>query len=259
MVEERQTALDWYAGLDPVDVRSWERRWLETYRGTADAELVCPLSGWRFREHIGRHGEEYRLKRRPMTAREDYLIHDVVRDRVDAVGRTMALVDVTCLHRDEGRDQYREWYDATVEFHVALDELYSPDFTWLVWSVPRREPIALEAATVFLEVDPWCFRSGYFKEKILCRLARVARPALDEPRLQRALVDMVAKGPRSEWRAMRRLAWHLRSAAFLDVIAEAADAAETGRARAALTDYRDLVTNGTRRGGRRRRRRSNSS
>ena len=80
VVEERSIALDRYApGHDLKDEQARDSRWLAMLRGTADAELVCPRSGWRFREHIGRHGDEYRLKRRPMTAREDYLSHDIVR------------------------------------------------------------------------------------------------------------------------------------------------------------------------------------
>jgi hypothetical protein len=55
-----------------------------------------------------------------------------------------------------------------------MDAMY-PDPLWVeVKAALRRgERTACEAALVFLEVDPWCFRSGYEKADLMKGVAHL--------------------------------------------------------------------------------------
>ena len=261
VVDERVDAFMHFSkGVDLDAMRPSRQEWLNSLRGNAYGELVCPNTGWRFRESIRRDADEYSLTRRPRTNRSDYLDAAIVRERAVAVDDTHRLIHVTERKRDQGARELQDWVDAAAQAKVAVDALYSPDFVQLIRAIPSREADALEAAYVYLEVDPWCFRSGYYKQKILVRLARVPRPALDEARLQRALLSMACKGRRAEWGDMCRLAWHLRSDDFAREIESVRDQAETDGQRAALTTMATIVSDGSRRSGvKRRRRRSKRS
>jgi hypothetical protein len=57
---------------------------------------------------------------------------------------------------------------------------------------------AVETVMVFLEADPWCFRSGYFKQEILRKLRRQPLTLEQKERLANALLRYVDAGDRRE-------------------------------------------------------------
>lgn len=62
------------------------------------------------------------------------------------------------------------------------------------------ESDALEPALVFLEADPWCFRSGYAKERIAELLSRHHPDLGQQARIERVLLHVVDVGDRPEFR-----------------------------------------------------------
>lgn len=71
--------------------------------------------------------------------------------------------------------------------HVGL--MYPEEFWVDVRRLAAGDPDAVENALVFLEADPWCFRSGYAKE-VLVRALR--RHALSEPQRERLVAVLLA-------------------------------------------------------------------
>jgi hypothetical protein len=63
--------------------------------------------------------------------------------------------------------------EASIEaFHAAIGALYSPQWEAVVEAAKRGESWAFAPAVDFLEADPHCFRSGYYKERLCQYLAR---------------------------------------------------------------------------------------
>ena len=103
-------------------------------------------------------------------------------------------------------------------FRSALDAAY-PDNFWETLG-PRYarlaagEPDALEMAVLFLEADPWFFRSGYVKADLIKHLLRLRLPANAVSRLQSAALAVVAYRDRSEYRWYCRLARKIATPGF---------------------------------------------
>ena len=63
-----------------------------------------------------------------------------------------------------------------------------------------------ESALTFLEVDPWCYRSGYVKGRILRGLKRAHLTSSQSTRLHGCLLRVVTSHPRSGFRSYCRAA-----------------------------------------------------
>lgn len=237
------------------DKSDWYGRHLLAMRGTGFGELRCPVTGWRFQESWGRGPSVYRIVRRPWTSVSDYLDHTIVRDRADELDRAQDHLNECVASRGESEEAWTRWMESTVTLRAALDQLYSPDFDDLIRGIPTRKADPLGAAMVFIEVDPWCFRSGYYKEKILVRLARVPVVALDRQRLQDVLIAMASQGARAEWSALCRVAFHVRDDHFTEAIRAAASVSDRDGQVTALSRLAEISASGTRRAARSRRRR----
>ncbi|MEA2827865.1 MAG: hypothetical protein QOG43_2304 [Actinomycetota bacterium] len=98
------------------------------------------------------------------------------------------------------------WEDAARELREAVDVMYPPEFWADVARLRGGDPGAIEPALVFLEADPWCFRSGYAKETILALLPRHELSQDQRERVQAILLRAVDVGDRREFRGHRRLA-----------------------------------------------------
>jgi hypothetical protein len=90
------------------------------------------------------------------------------------------------------------WERATARFHEALDAMYPSATTQALESLRNGEIAAAEWATVFLEADPRCFRSGYVKERILRYLSRIAGDL--SPDIKSRLVEVIVAAVDDLWR-----------------------------------------------------------
>lgn len=103
------------------------------------------------------------------------------------------------------REEWKQACEAFRSYTHPLFRLLAPevlaglragDIGW------RRE------ALLFLEADPWFFRSGYMKEKLLRALKRVAPSVEESGRIVDILLAVVDSRDRREFREYCRLAAH---------------------------------------------------
>jgi len=126
--------------------------------------------------------------------------------RAGNLRRAKDAVDVAFACAGQGERERAAWDRALRTFRVAVDVMYPEEF----WSDARRlaegDPMAVEPALVFLEADPWCFRSGYAKATLVRRLGRHRLTPDHRDRLACVLVHVVEAGDRREFRFYCNLA-----------------------------------------------------
>jgi hypothetical protein len=72
--------------------------------------------------------------------------------------------------------------------------------------VRENNPEAIDAAIEFLEADPWCFRSGYAKGRLMRHLAQIEPTSDQVVRLVNIVLHVVDRGGRPEFRDATHLA-----------------------------------------------------
>ena len=100
-------------------------------------------------------------------------------DQAAELNRLGSVLDAAFENRQRDPES---WSRAADAFKAALAAFYEP--LEQAAAALRDSDTELETALRFLEVDPWCFRSGYMKQKLLRRVARWARTSGDRVRLQ---------------------------------------------------------------------------
>ncbi len=110
--------------------------------------------------------------------------------------------------RVSSEDARVAWSDAASELHDALDLLYD-DLENAITKSKLGDPDATEYLVVFLEADPWCFRSGYMKGRVYESLRRAHLDHSLQERLRPVLLNAVDAGYRREFRSSCRLARQL--------------------------------------------------
>jgi hypothetical protein len=173
---------------------------------------------------------------RPRPVRESDARHeaDRIRAAADLVVETHRRVIEAARKRDEGRDAVDRWHEAAREAHEAVGLLYSEAFEANLERLRTGDPVAVEPAITFLEVDPWCFRSGYAKETILRFLPRAPLTEEQAERLRVVVLHAVDVGDRREFRGYGRLARHVVDDALRFELLSRMRSADPGRARRAL-------------------------
>lgn len=101
---------------------------------------------------------------------------------------------------------WQKWHVAADEFHRAIDAAYPPGFWENYTRLKEGQPEALEIAMVFLEDDPWFFRSGYIKVELIKYIGRTTLTEDRAQRLRRIALHAVDSRDRREFRAYCRLA-----------------------------------------------------
>jgi len=102
-------------------------------------------------------------------------------------------------------------------------------------------------ALVFLEVDPWFFRSGYLKEKIVRALKQADLTMSEIERVNGILVTVVDSRKRREFREFCRLAVKVATPTLVAQLSQRETAPDAGvRSRAAtmlsyIRKHRDVV------------------
>src|SRR5690349_20480022 len=93
------------------------------------------------------------------------------------------------LQRRRGKDGSAQVFEAVAEWRRAIEEAYPPGFLDDYERLRRHDPAGAETAIRFLEADPWFFRSGYAKSKLLRYLGQIE---LDESQRRRLSNVMIA-------------------------------------------------------------------
>jgi hypothetical protein len=126
---------------------------------------------------------------------------ETIRERARVLNRVDREVDATLELRDFDESCYPEWHEATERWKVALAAMYPPELEEAIKQLTgdgNAPAGALEMILIFLEADPWCFRSGYVKQELLRRLARQRLPLDQEERLTDVLLRNIDAGDRRE-------------------------------------------------------------
>jgi hypothetical protein len=88
----------------------------------------------------------------------------------------------------------------------ALVAAYPPGFWESFAQLQNRDLVGLPIAIEFLEADPWFFRSGYYKEKLIRYILRLDLTTNFQARLRKIILAAVDKRYRREFREYCRLA-----------------------------------------------------
>jgi hypothetical protein len=148
-----------------------------------------------------------------MTNIEDLLSHQSVLDRAKSlvaaaaeVHRSFELGLASREPRPSG-SSWEAWHRAVPRLRAAMDTMY-PDPLWGEVKAGLRsgDRTAREAALVFLEVDPWCFRSGYEKADLMKGVAHLELSTGDQERVRRVVLHVIRQPRRREFPRLAGLA-----------------------------------------------------
>jgi len=118
-------------------------------------------------------------------------------------------INTTFLSRSNSPELRAEWERACAEFHQRFDALAFPGGSERLSRVRANDQTALRAAVMFLEADPYHFRSGYLKEYLWHWLQHCSLSSSDRARLEiAALLYLDRRISREFWsmcKAMARL------------------------------------------------------
>lgn len=132
--------------------------------------------------------------------------------------------------RDRDPDAYARLLDAFRACQQAAWPKGTPD---LYHDLARPSRRAIDTATAFLEADPWFFRSGYEKARLIRRLKRAGFTDEQRRRLQQIVLARVDGPDRNEFAAYGRLALAVRSPDLELAIEQRTLSADTGISRRA--------------------------
>ena len=109
--------------------------------------------------------------------------------------------------RNESQACRAVWEEACRSFHAECDYLAFPGGLGKAFSqLQAGDPTTIELAVRFLEADPYFFRSGYHKERLIKHLCRNPLSEDQKKRLQQVILARIRDRDRREFRAYCRLA-----------------------------------------------------
>src|SRR5437016_2026590 len=80
-------------------------------------------------------------------------------------------IESTWLHRNEGPEQRQAWVDVCRRYSEVYERLAFPGGLEAgLARLSQGDSEAFELAVQFLEVNPWFYRSGYIKERLIQRI-----------------------------------------------------------------------------------------
>src|SRR5690349_20995794 len=104
-------------------------------------------------------------------------------------------VERTWLHRYEAPEQNQAWSDACRRFREAYDQFAFPGgLEACLDGLSQGDAEAVELAIQFLEEDPWYYRSGYIKERLIQRIKRASLSPDQRSRLRDVIIEVVDCG-----------------------------------------------------------------
>ena len=110
------------------------------------------------------------------------------------------LIHSTSACRDQEPDAWKEWEESTSAWHAQryqTDRLWEDGFLADLRGSVRH---AIDDAILYLEVDPWYFRSGYLKERLIRGLKAAELTEGDRKRLRNVIWKVAGGRNRREYR-----------------------------------------------------------
>ena len=131
-------------------------------------------------------------------------------EKVAEMNRLYQLVDETSELRDtpEGIARWEKAVERWWEFSGIYrdDKFYIFENDRFLASLSAGEAAAKECTMTFLELDPYYFRSGYIKSKLLVRLKHLELGTSEKERLRKIVVNaIVSPMPKCEFKYYARL------------------------------------------------------
>jgi hypothetical protein len=131
--------------------------------------------------------------------------------------------------RYDGEEYRKAWHTAVNELHENYEALAFPGgLSNQMIRLRQGDPIAVERAVEFLEVDPLFFRSGYLKEEMLQLINRFELSSGQASRLRQVVIDRIHGEDRREFRRYCRLAARIATSEFRAQLAALADSTDSG-------------------------------
>lgn len=128
-------------------------------------------------------------------------------------------------HRSRSANDRDNWAAACEQFHKQFHQLFFPDGESGWQSFLSRSPEGVEAAISYLEADPYCFRSGYFKQVIWHKLKRCLLSSNQLERIEVVALSYLSKPLLKEFWQMVRYVRFRGSQAFWQEVASQAESA----------------------------------
>jgi hypothetical protein len=141
-------------------------------------------------------------------------------------------VDEMFRERSKSPEHTAAWQEAALAFHTEYDKLAFPGGLSREFELLRAGDVtAIEMAILFLEANPWFFRSGYYKVDILKLLRK--HPLSDEQcaRMRKVILERVRGRPVREMRGYARFAPKVSTPQFEAEMANIAENANRHAAR----------------------------
>jgi len=125
-------------------------------------------------------------------------------------------IHTTFESRDQNEESYKQWSNACSIFHENYNELSFPGgLKEGINNLKKADSDSIEKAIVFLEVNPYFFRSGYIKEEILSILKKINLNNSQKERLQTVVLNIIDNYFCREFHYYCRLAKNISSEVFM--------------------------------------------
>ena len=148
----------------------------------------------------------------------------LIREVESAVNVGHQLVRQTHRQRSLSADGWERWHEACAQLHA---QCHPTDYLWERSTLERirsGDQEVIEDAILFLDVDPWFFRSGYLKEGLIRGLKRAPLAALQQRRLRHVVLKVCQGRNRREFRCYCSLGMKLWTPEFEDGVRAAVGA-----------------------------------
>lgn len=145
--------------------------------------------------------------------------------------RHLERIHSTVLRRHESDRAWQEWEEAALAWHA---QRYPTERLWedaFLTDLRASQRLAIEEAILYLEVDPWYFRSGYLKERLIRGLKAAELTGRDRRRLRNVIWRVAGGKNRREYRNYCSLAAVVGDADLIQSLEE-------------ITPERDLAAKG---------------
>lgn len=138
-------------------------------------------------------------------------------------------IESTWQHRDEGAEQRQAWITACQRFSELYNQLaYPGGLEASLAQGSQGDSEAMELAVQFLEEDPWYYRSGYIKERLIQRVKQTSLSPDQRARLCNVILKVVDSRDRREFRRYCGLAVVVRSPELVEALAHRVQVGDSG-------------------------------